>query len=57
MLIINIESVFYIFWLCFSKELVDVVKSIDDDFEVMWKWLDEKYGDFMKVVDVIMNVI
>lgn len=54
---IGIENAFYIFRLCFSKEVVSTVKSIDDDFGVMWKRLDEKYGDFVKVVDVIMNGI
>lgn len=34
-----------------------MVKSVDDDIIVMWKRLDEKYGDFVKVVDVVMCVI
>lgn len=57
MLLINVENVLYVFWLCFGKELVDMVKSVDDDIIVMWKRLDEKYGDFVKVVDVVMCVI
>ena len=54
---INIESAPYILRSCLSKEPADVVKSIDDDLEAMWKRLDEKYGDPTKVVDVIMNAI
>ena len=54
---INIESAPYILRSCLSKEPADVIKSIDDDLEAMWKRLDEKYGDPTKVVDVIMNAI
>ena len=54
---IKIESAPYILRSCLSKEPADVVKSIDDDLEPMWKRLDEKYGDPTKVVDVIMNAI
>ena len=53
---INIESAPYILRSCLSKEPTDVVRSIDDDLEAMWKQLDEKY-DPTKVVDVIMNAI
>ena len=54
---INIESAPYILQSCLSKEPADVVKSINNDLETMWKRLDEKYGDPTKVVDVIMNAI
>ena len=56
MLTINIESAPYILRSCLSKEPADVVKSIDDDLEAMWKRLHEEY-DPTKVVDVIMNAI
>ena len=54
---INEENAPYILRSCLSKEPADVVKSIDDDLDTMWKRLDEKYGDPAKVVDVIMNAI
>lgn len=34
-----------------------MVKSVDDDIIVMWKRLDKKYSDFVKVIDVVMCVI
>lgn len=57
MLVINKENVVYIFWFCLDKDVVGVVKSIDDNFELLWKCLDEVFGDLVKVVDVIMNLI
>ena len=54
---INIKSALYILRSCLSEEPADVVKSIDDDLNAMWKRLDEKYGDPTKVVDVTMNAI
>ena len=56
---ITIESAPYILRSCLSEEPADVVKSIDDDLNAMWKRLDgyEKYGDPTKVVDVTMNAI
>ena len=54
---INEENAPYILGSCLSKEPADVVKSIDDDLDTMWKRLDEKYGDPAKVVDVILNAI
>lgn len=54
---INIEKAPYILRSCLSKEPYEVVKSIDDDYEAMWKRLDEKYDDPTQVVSVIMNAI
>lgn len=47
----------YVLWLCFGKELLDIVKSVDDDFDEMWRCFDFKYGDFVKIVDVIIDGI
>lgn len=49
--------VFYILCFCFGKELMVVVKGVDDDIIEMWKWLDEKYGDFVKLVDVSIDSV
>ena len=54
---INEENAPYILRSCLSKEPADVVESIDDDLDTMWKRLDEKYGDPAKIVDVIMYAI
>lgn len=51
------DDILYVLCLCLGNELVNIVKSIDDDIIEMWKRLDEKYGDFLKVVDVIIDGI
>lgn len=33
------------------------MNSVDDDIDEMWYFLDEKYGDLVKVVDVIIDGI
>lgn len=38
-------------------ELLESIKSVDDNFDEMWVWFDEKYGDFIKIIDVVINVI
>lgn len=48
---------FYVLCLCLGSDFVVIVKSIDDDISEMWKRLDEKYGDLVKVVDVIIDGI
>lgn len=48
---------FYVLCLCLGSDFVIIVKSIDDDISEMWKRLDEKYGDLVKVVDVIIDGI
>lgn len=57
MLILDKDSVCYILCLCVEKELVEIVKGMDDDIKEMWKWFDEKYGDLVKLMDVIINII
>jgi len=42
---------------CLGKEPLKLVKSVDDDLDMMWKYLDEKYADPTRVVDTIMNAI
>ena len=42
---------------CLSKESLNLVKSVDDDIEKMWKRLDEKYADPAKITDVVINTI
>lgn len=51
------DILFYMLCFCFGKEFLVYVKSVDDDVYEMWKWFDEKYGDLVKVVDVIINEI
>lgn len=50
MFTVNKESMCYIL---FGKELIDIVKGIDDNIQEMWKRFYGKYGDLVKVVDVI----
>lgn len=59
MLILDKDSVCYILCLCLEKELVEIVKGIimDDDIKEMWKRFYEKYGDLVKLTDVIINII
>lgn len=51
------DILFYMLCFCFGKEFLVYVKSVDDDVYEMWKWFDEKYGDLVKVMDVIINEI
>jgi len=51
------EAAPYTLRLYLGKEPLKVVKSVDDDLQMMWKYLDERYADPTKVVDVIMNGI
>ena len=42
---------------CLGREPLKIVKTVDDDLNKMWKYLDEKYADPAKVVDAVMNAI
>lgn len=48
---------FYVLCLCLGSDFVIIVESIDDDISEMWKRLDEKYGDLIKVIDIIIDEI
>ena len=55
--VINKENAAYILRSCLDKDAAGAVKSTDDNLELLWKRLDEVFGDPAKVVDVIMNSI
>ena len=55
--VINKENTAYILRSCLDKDAAGAVKSTDDNLELLWKRLDEVFGDPAKVVDVIMNSI
>ena len=51
------ESAAYVLRSCLNGEALDIVSNIDDDYDEMWKRLDDKYGKASKLTDVIMNDI
>lgn len=55
--VINKENAAYILRSCLDKDAAGAVKCTDDNLELLWKRLDEVFGDPAKVVDVIMNSI
>ena len=51
------DSACYILRSCLEREPAETVKCVDDDIKKMWKRLDEKYGDPVKLTDAIINTI
>ena len=51
------ESAAYTLRSCLSKEPLNTVKSVEDDITEMLNRLDEKYGDPVKIVDVVIESI
>lgn len=47
----------YVLCICFKGDLVRLVNCVDDDIDEIWYCLDDKYGDLVKVVDVIIDEI
>lgn len=47
----------YILRSCLGKELMAVVKGVDDDIREMWTRLEEKYGDPAKLADAIIDCV
>lgn len=40
--------------MCFYGKLLDLIKGIGIDYNVVWEYLDLIYGDLCFVLDIIM---
>ena len=53
----NKDGAAYALKLCLEKEPAELVRNVDDNYEEMFKRLDEKYGNSSTFTDSIMNEI
>ena len=54
---LDVDNATYVLRSYLGKEPSDIVKSVDDDLDEMWRRLDSKYGDPAKIADVIIDGI
>ena len=53
-----VEDCCYVLKSCLTGKLLqDLIRSVDDDIEMMWKRLDERFGRTAKLVDVVLNEV
>ena len=43
--------------MCLKEEALELIKNVDDDIDLIWERLNDRYGKASKLVDVIMHDI